>query len=331
MHQHQHQPLAIGLVCFAAAVCAAAPPAFGAQGVGGYPAKPIRMLMPNAPGTGTDTLGRIVAQYLGEELGQPLVVDNRAGAGGTLGMNIGKNSAPDGYTLIFSSPPALTVAPFVQKQQPFDPMRDFAYISTIGITPNVLIVNASLGTKSVADLVELARTKKGALNMSSSGNGSQSHLAGALLQSLGRFESLHVPFKGGGAVPSVMSGESHWSINPAPSSLGVIRAGKVVALAQTLPRRTPLLPDMPTIAESVPGYSYSAWNGIIAPAKTPAPILDHIHKALMATMARPEVKAAFATQATEITVSTPAEFRALVQETINSNRKLVQALGLRVD
>jgi tripartite-type tricarboxylate transporter receptor subunit TctC len=315
----------------AAVLCMAAGPTFSQGGSAGWPVKPMRLVMPNAPGTGTDTLGRIVAQYLGEELGQQLVVDNRAGAGGVLGMVIGRNAAPDGYTLIYSSPPALTVAPFVQKQQPFDPMKDFAYISTIGITPNVLIVNASLGVKSVVDLVELARAKKGALNMSSSGNGSQSHLAGALLQNIGRFESLHVPFKGGGAVPSVMTGESHWSINPAPSSLGLIRAGKVVALAHTLPRRTPLLPDMPSIAETVPKYNYSAWNGIIAPAKTPQPILDRLHKALVATMARAEVKAAFAAQATEIVVSTPAEFRALVQETIASNIKLVKALGLQVD
>jgi tripartite-type tricarboxylate transporter receptor subunit TctC len=309
----------------------AASPVLAADPVRGFPLKPIRMIMPNAPGSGTDTLGRIVAQYLGEELGQQIIIDNRAGAGGTLGMEIGRNANPDGYTIIFASPPALTVAPFVQQRQPFDPMKDFAYISTIGVTPNVLIVNPSLGVNTVADLIALARTRKGALNMSSAGNGSQSHLAGALLLSLGKFESLHVPFKGGGAVPSVMSGESQWSINPAPSSLGLIRAGKVKALGHTLPQRTALLPDMPAIAETVPGYSYSAWNGVIAPAKTPGPILERLRGALAATMGRAEVKAALAGQATEVLLTTPEEFRRLVQATIDNNVKLVKALNLKVD
>lgn len=306
-------------------------PAFAAQAPGNFPTKPIRMMMPNAPGSGTDTLGRIVAQGLGEELGQQVVIDNRPGAGGTLGMEIGRNANPDGYTVIFASPPALTVAPFVQKRQPFDPLNDFAFITTIGVTPNVLIVTPTLGLNSVRDLIDMANAKKGALNMASAGPGSQSHLAGALLLSLGRFESLHVPFKGGAAVPSVMSGESHWSINPAPSALGLIKGGKVKAIAQTLPRRTALLPDMPAVAETVPGYSYSAWNGVIAPRKTPAPILERLRTGLVATMGRAEVKSQMALQATEIMVTTPEEFRRLVQETIGHNVKLVKALNLSTD
>jgi tripartite-type tricarboxylate transporter receptor subunit TctC len=297
----------------------------------GFPVKPIRMMMPNAPGSGTDTLGRIVANGLGEVLGQQVIIDNRPGAGGTLGMEIGKNANPDGYTLIFASPPALTIAPFVQKRQPFDPMKDFEYITTIGVTPNVLIVSPSLGVNSVAELQAMARAKKGALNMASAGPGSQSHLAGALLLSLGGFDSLHVPFKGGAAVPSVMTGESHWSINPAPSVIGMLKGGKVKALAHTLPRRTALLPDMPAIAETVPGYNYSAWNGIIAPRGTPRPILDRLREGLLAAMQRPDVRAQMAIQATEIQVSTPDEFRKLVQETIAHNVKLVKALNLTTD
>jgi len=308
-----------------------APSAQAAEAARTFPLKPIRMMMPNAPGSGTDTLGRIVAQGLGEELGQQVVIDNRPGAGGTLGMEIGRNANPDGYTIIFASPPALTVAPFVQRRQPFDPLNDFAFITTIGVTPNVLIVNPGLGLNSVAELIEMARAKKGALNMASAGPGSQSHLAGALLLSLGKFESLHVPFKGGAAVPSVMSGESHWSINPAPSSLGLIKGGKVKALGHTLPRRTALLPELTPIADTVPGYSYSAWNGVIAPQKTPAPILDRLRSGLVATMGRPEVRTQMAMQATEIMLTTPDEFRRLVQETISHNVKLVRALNLNAD
>ncbi|MBC7780141.1 MAG: tripartite tricarboxylate transporter substrate binding protein [Proteobacteria bacterium] len=319
------------LVCASALLVALPGGARAADATQKFPLKPIRMVMPNAPGSGTDTLGRIVAQGMGEVLGQQVIIDNRPGAGGTLGMEIGKSANPDGYTVIFASPPALTVAPFVQKRQPFDPMTDFEYITTIGVTPNVLIVSPSLGVNSVAELVELARAKKGSLNMASAGPGSQSHLAGALLLSLGRFDSLHVPFKGGAAVPSVMTGETHWSINPAPSVIGMLRGGKLKALGHTLPARTALLPDMPTIAESVPGYSYSAWNGVIAPRGTPRALLDRLRNTLVTTMARPEVRSAMAGQATEIMLTTPEAFRKLVQETIVHNVKLVKALGLTTE
>lgn len=323
-------PTVAGAIALLAALPVAIPGATAAEAPR-YPIKPVRMIMPNAPGSGTDTLGRIVAHGLGETLGQQVIIDNRPGAGGTLGMEIGRNANPDGYTVIFASPPALTVAPFVQRRQPFDPMKDFEYITTIGVTPNVLVVSPSSGIGSVTELIDMARARKGAINMASAGPGSQSHLAGALLLSLGRFESLHVPFKGGAAVPSVMTGESHWSINPAPSVIGLLKTGKVRAIGQTLPKRTPLLPDMPAIAETVPGYSYSAWNGIIAPRATPAPILVRLREAVGTVMNRPDTRAQMAAQATEILVTTPEEFRRMVQETITHNVKLVRALGLTAD
>ncbi|MBC7780142.1 MAG: tripartite tricarboxylate transporter substrate binding protein [Proteobacteria bacterium] len=319
--------LAVALVC----VALTPGPASAADSAKNYPTRTIRMIMPNAPGSSTDTLGRIVVQGLGEELGQRVVIDNRPGAGGTLGMEIGKAAIPDGYTIIFGSPAALTVAPFVQRRQPFDPLKDFEYITTIGVTPNMLIVNASLGVNSVAELIELARAKKGALNMASAGPGSQSHLAGALLLNLGKFDSLHVPFKGGSAVPSVMAGESHWSINPAPSVIQMMKGFKLKAIAHTLPQRTPLLPDLPSIAETVPGYSYSAWNGVIAPRDTPRPILERLRIGLFATMKRPEIRTAMSGQATEILLTTSAEFRKLAQETIAHNVKLIKELGLTAE
>lgn len=318
-------------IACAVLACAVLSPVARAAEALRYPVKPVRMIMPNAPGSGTDTLGRIVAHGLGETLGQQVIIDNRPGAGGTLGMEIGRSANPDGYTVIFASPPALTVAPFVQRRQPFDPLKDFEYITTIGITPNVLVVSPSSGIASVAELIEVARARKGALNMASAGPGSQSHLAGALLLSLGRFESLHVPFKGGAAVPSVMTGESHWSINPAPSVIGLLKTGKVRAIAQTLPKRTALLPDMPSVAETVPGYSYSAWNGIIAPRGTPAALLARLREAIGVVMKRPDTRSQMAAQATEVLVSTPEEFRRMVQETIEHNVKLVKALGLTAD
>jgi tripartite-type tricarboxylate transporter receptor subunit TctC len=180
-------------------------------------------------------------------------------------------------------------------------------------------------------LLEYARAKKGALHMSSAGAGSQSHLAGSLLMSLGRFESLHVPYKGGGAVPAVMTGEAHWSVNPAPSVLGLVRGGKVRALGHSLPKRTALLQDMPAIAEFVPGYVYSAWNGLLAPRGTPRPILERLRSAVAKSLQSKELLEAFSLQATEVLVLAPDEFRKLVQETMVQNQRMVKELGLTAE
>ena len=306
-------------------------PAMGADAAKNYPNRPIRMLMPNAPGSSTDTLGRIVANKLGDVLGQQVVVDNRSGAGGIIGMDIAKNANPDGYTVISASTAAMSIAPHIHKKLPYDPLNDYAFLSLFAVTPNVLVVNPTLPVKSVKELIDLTRSKQGQVNMASAGAGSQSHLAGVLLQTMGKFESLHVPYKGGAGTAAVAAGESHWSINPAPSVMSLVKAGRLRAIAHTMPKRSPLLGDLPAIAEFVPGYSYSGWQGILAPRATPKPILDKLRAALLKTMSLPEIKAALATQGAEIVTNTPEEFRKFVQDESKKIGPVIQSAGLKVE
>jgi tripartite-type tricarboxylate transporter receptor subunit TctC len=295
-----------------------------------YPNRPIRLLMPNAPGSSTDTLGRLVASRLSEVLGQQVVVDNRAGAGGIVGMEIAKTASPDGYTLISASTAAMSIAPHIHTKLPYDPVNDYAFLSLFAVTPNVLVVNPSLPVKSMKDLIALARSKSGQVNMASAGSGSQSHLAGVLLQTMGKFESLHVPYKGG-ATAAVAAGESHWSINPAPSVSGLVKAGRLRAIGHSMPKRSQLLGDLPAIAETVPGYDYSGWQGLLAPRATPKPILDKLREALVKTMNMTEVRNALSSQGAEIVTNTPDEFRNFVQEELRKLGPVVKSAGLKVE
>jgi tripartite-type tricarboxylate transporter receptor subunit TctC len=297
-----------------------------------YPDHPIRMLVPNAPGSSVDTLGRIFAQGLTNVSGQQVVIDNRAGAGGVLGMEIGKNANPDGYTVISASTAAMTIAPHIQSKLPFDPLRDYEFVSLFGITPNVLVVTPSLPVKSVKELIEYCRGKSDEVNMASAGPGAQSHLAGVLLMNLGKFQSLHVPYKGGGpSVASVVAGESQWTITPAPAVAGLIRSGKLRAIAHSLPKRDPLLADMPAVAETVPGYEYSGWNGLLAPRGTPKPIVDKLRALLIKAVQTPEVKKGFEQQLTQVQTNSAAEFRAFVAKELKEMAPVIKAAGLKVE
>jgi tripartite-type tricarboxylate transporter receptor subunit TctC len=297
-----------------------------------YPNHPIRMLVPNAPGSSVDTLGRIFAQALTTVSGQQVVIDNRAGAGGTLGMEIGKNANPDGYTILSASTAAMTIAPHIYSKLPFDPLKDYEFVSLFGITPNVLVLNPSLPVKNVKELIEYCRAKNGQVNMASAGPGAQSHLAGILLLSLGKFQSLHVPYKGGGAsVAAVVAGESQWTVTPAPAVAGLIRSGKLRAIAHSLPKRDPLLGDIPSIAETVPGYEYSGWNGLLAPKGTPKPILDKLRALVIKATQTPDLKRAFEQQLTAVHTNTPAEFRAFVAKELKEMAPVVKSAGLKVE
>jgi tripartite-type tricarboxylate transporter receptor subunit TctC len=332
LNAHRRQRRALLAVACAAPALSSLGTAAVAAGSDNWPTKPIRMVMPNAPGSAIDTLGRIIGQRMGEMLGQQVIIDNRAGAGGLIGMEIGRNANPDGYTVILASPPSLTVAPFLQAKPPFDPLNDFAFISTIGVTPNLLVVHPSVPVKTLAEFLDLVRVKKAALNMASAGSGSQSHLAGVLLTSLGKFDSLHVPYKGGGpSVAAVVAGEAQWTMTPAPAVMSMVKGGKLRALAHSLPKRTSLLGDLPATIEQVQGYDYSGWVGLLAPRATARPIQERMRAALAKTMATPEMKDAMAAQATEIQLSTPDEFRALVKRSLDQNVKMVKALNLSAD
>ena len=297
-----------------------------------YPSRPIRLMMPNAPGSSIDTIGRIFALRLGEALGQQIVIENRAGAAGAIGIELAKNSQPDGYTLLFASASGMSIAPLLQKKIPYDPVNDFAFVSLVAVMPNVLVVTPSLPVATVKELIDYARANRGRVNMASAGPGAASHLGGVLLMVMGDFESLHVPYKGGGpSVASVVAGESHWTVVPAPAAMSLVKSGRLRAIAHTLPARAPMFGDLPTIAETLPGYDYSGWAGLLAPKGTPGPILEKVHAALVNTATLHAVKEGFAAQGAEAVSSSPDQFRQFLQRDIANTAKVVKAAGLQAE
>jgi tripartite-type tricarboxylate transporter receptor subunit TctC len=297
-----------------------------------YPDRPIRMIVPNAPGSSVDTLSRIVAHKLSEVIGQQVVTDNRAGAGGVIGMQIAKQANPDGYTIIAATTAASTIAVLLQKKPTFDPVNDYDYVLQFAETPNVLVVNNNLPVKSVKELIAHTKERQGQVNMASAGAGSQSHLSGAYLLQAGKFDSLHVPYKGGGAsVAAVVAGESHWTITPAPAVMTFVNSGRVRAIGHSLPKRSPLLGDIPPIAETIPGFDYSGWQGFFVPKGTPRAVIDKLREATIQALKMPETQKLLAAQATEVVIRSPQEFRKVVQESMKKNALVVKAVGLKAE
>ena len=304
-------------------------PAVAADAAKDFPNRPIRLIVPNAPGSAVDTLSRIVGTKMGEVVGQQVVMDNRAGAGGITGMEIAKDANPDGYTLISATTAASTIARLLQKNARFHPVNDYDYVAQYAVTLNVLVVNPSLPIKSVKDLIAYAKSGNKPFNMASAGAGSQSHLSGAYFQQKSRIDSLHVPYKGGGpSTAAVVANESQWTLIPAPAAMSHVSAGRMRAIGHSLPKPTPLLPNIPPISDTIPGFDYSGWMGFFVPKGTPKPIIDKLRAAVVKTMDLPEVKKAMAFQATEIAILGPAEFRKVVLVSMDENAKLVKALGL---
>ncbi|HEY7741563.1 MAG TPA: tripartite tricarboxylate transporter substrate binding protein [Burkholderiales bacterium] len=316
-------PLAIAATLLGAA------PAAAQEAAKSYPSRPIRMIVPNTPGSAVDTLSRIVGNELSHTIGQQIVVDNRAGAGGIIGMEIAKDANPDGYTLISATTAASTIARLLQKNARFHPVNDYDYVAQYALTLNVLVVNPSLPIKSTRELIAYAKSGKTPFNMASAGAGSQSHLAGAYFQQQAGINSLHVPYKGGGpSSASVVANESQWTLIPAPAAMSHVNAGRMRAIAQTLPKPTPLLPNIPPISDTIPGFDYSGWMGFFVPKGTPKAINDKLRVAVVKAMESSQVKKGMAIQATEIVILGPAEFRKVVQDSMVTNEKLVRSLGL---
>ncbi len=297
-----------------------------------YPERPIRMIMPNAPGSAIDTMGRILSAKLGEALGQQIVVDNRAGAGGIVGMEIGKNSIADGYTLVSPSTAATSIAPHIHKTLPYDPVKDYEFISLFAVMPNILVVNPGQPPKSVKEFIDYAKAMGNKLNMASAGTGSQSHLSGTAFMVAAGLESVHVPYKGGGAsVAATVAGESQWTFTPAAAVMSLIRANRLRALGHSMPKRTPLLGDLPAIAETLPGFTYSGWYGLTAPKNTPKPVLDKLRATLLKVAATPEFKDLISAQAAEVVTNTPDEFRKFIIDEIAQTARVVRAAGLKAE
>jgi tripartite-type tricarboxylate transporter receptor subunit TctC len=314
----------------ALAVASGAGAARSEESPGDYPARAVRLVVPNAPGSSIDTMSRIVAARLGETLAQSVFVENRDGAGGLIGMDAGKNAKPDGYTLICASNGSMLIAPQLKKNAPYDPLNDFTFIGTFAVTPNVLVVHPDLPVKSVKDLIEYAKAHASTMNMASAGVGSQSHLSGVLLMSMAGFDSLHVPHKGGGpSVNSVVAGQTHWTLTPAPAVMSFVRSGKLRALGHSLPRRSKMLGDMPAIAETVPGYDYSGWAGLVGPKGVPAAIVDKLHAAMLKTLALPDVKEGLARQGAEEFIGSAEDFRRFLARDLANTVQVIKAANLQ--
>ena len=322
---------------FAAFICTLSVPYAGAahaanasSNYANYPNRPIRMLVPNAPGSSVDTLSRIIGNKMSEVIGQQLVIDNRAGAGGIVGMEIAKNAAPDGYTLISATTAASTVAVLLMKTPSFHPVNDFDHVSQFAVTANVLVVHPGQPAKTTRELIDLAKAKP--LNMASAGAGSQSHLSGAYFMAMANMQSLHVPYKGGGpSVASVLAGESQWTLTPAAAVMTHVNAGKLRALAHSLPGKSQLMGNIPPIAETIPGFDYSGWQGFMIPKGTPIAIIEKLRAAVHKTANLPDVKNALAVQATEVAVGTPQEFRKVIADSLAANARVIKVVGLKVE
>lgn len=295
-----------------------------------YPARPIRLIVPFPPGGGTDITARAVAQKLSESWGQTVVVDNRPGANGTIGVDIAAKSAPDGHTLtMISSSHAVNTSLYTR--QPYDLLKDLTPITQATSQPYVLVINPSVPAKSVKELIGVARAKPGALNYGSSGTGGISHLAGALLGSLTGTRLVHIPYKGGApATIDVISGQIQIMFGTLLLNGPHIKAGRLRVLAVTTPQRWPGTPDLPTMQEAgVPGFVITQWYGLLAPAKTPQPTVAKLSKEIARILHQPDVKEKLAADGADAVGNTPEQFGAHIQSETAKYGKLIKQIGLK--
>lgn len=298
-----------------------------------YPVRPVRVIIPNAPGSTTDLLGRIVFTRMSDRLGKQIVVDNRPGAGGSLGMEIASRAAPDGYTLAGVAASQLTIGPHVYRKIGYDPLRDFVPVGLIVTAQTALCVNAPLPVKTVRDFIELAKAKADQLNMASAGVGSTSHLGGVMFATLAGIQANHVPYKGGGpSIMSVAQGEAQWTVPPLSAAMPQVRAGRMRCLATGGDRRSPVTPELPTIAESgVPGFRFYGWNGVVAPRGTPRQIITQLNRVMGEVLTSAEVRKLYLELGEEPVHSSPEEFGKFIREEYERMGKLVTMAGIKPD
>jgi tripartite-type tricarboxylate transporter receptor subunit TctC len=298
----------------------------------GYPARPIRVIAAQSAGSSLDTLVRIVTPKLSELLGQQVVIDNRGGAGGTIGVELAARAAPDGYTALVGASSSMIVSRFSYRSLPFDVLKDFDAVSNLVNADAVLVVHPSVPAKTVKELVALAKAQPGKLNMSSAGVGSSSHLAGTMFNTLAGINTVHVPYKGGGPMAAaVVAGEAQWCIAPAAALVGHIKSGRMRALAISSKQRSALLPDLPTVEEAgVGGYEYASWNGVFVPRGTPKPVVGKLHANIQKSLADPDVVKAYAAQGlTPAGSASPDAFAKFFRGDFERITKLVQIAGIK--
>jgi len=310
-------------------LCCAAVQAFAQA----YPSKAVRMIVPYPPGGGNDTLGRLFAAKLSERLGQPFVVENRPGAGTMIGTEAAAKSPPDGYTILLSSIATHALSPNLYARVPYDPVKDFAPITLLGIAPTVLVVPAELPARNLQEFIAAAKAKPGALAYASGGNGTPPHINAEVFKSVAGIDLLHVAYKGGGpALVDLMAGRVQAMLDTAASAMPHVRSGKLRALAISAPRRSPELPDLPTFAEAgLPQYDTNAWYSMHAPAGTSPDIVRRLNAELVAILKDPEILARFKQLATDPVGNSPEEFAAFVRAELDKYARIIKAAGIKLD
>ena len=312
------------MFCLVAGVAPAADPA--------YPARPVRLIVPQTPGSSTDIIARLVAQRLGERLGQTFVVDNRAGAGSLIGIELVARAVPDGYTLLVVAS-SIAIHPVLHDKLSFDPVRDFSPVTQLASYPSILVLNPGVPAKSVTELIQLARSKPGQLNVGSSGVGTGTHLSAELFRSMTGVQWTYIQFRGGApALTALLGGEVQLSFATMPLVLPHARSGKLRALAVTSSRRSQAAPELPTIAESgVPGYDHGAWNAMFAPARTPHGIVQKLNREVRDVLASADIKDRLAAEGAEPLSSKPEEFAAVMKADMAKWARIVRQTGIKVE
>jgi tripartite-type tricarboxylate transporter receptor subunit TctC len=313
-----------------AAVLAAGPAGAIAQD---YPARPIKLIVPQSAGGGADILARTIGEKLSQSLGQSVVIDNRPGAAGIIGTEAVAKAAPDGYTLVMGAISTHAINKSLYPTLPYDPVKDFAPVTLVATAPLLVVVHPSVPVNSTRELIALAKAKPGQLNFSSAGSGNSTHLAGELFKTMAHVDLVHVPYKG--ATPAetdLMGGQVQVMFTSILSGLPHAKAGKMKALAVTSARRSSIVPDLPTVAETgLPGYDVNPWYGLFAPAGTPPAIVDRLNREVVRILQLPDVKQRFATLGAEPVGNTPAQFAAFVDAEIAKWSKVVADSGAKAD
>ena len=296
-----------------------------------FPNKPIRFIVTYPPGGGNDIIARLLAQKMGESMGQPVQVDNRAGAGGTIGTAAAAKSAADGYTIVLVSPP-FVMAPSLYPNLPYDTIKDLVPVTVIGAVPNVLVVHPSVPVKTVAELIGFARDKPMALSAATLGSATTQHLAAAMFNSINKTDILLVPYKGSApGMTDLLGGQVQMMFNAMPSTLAHFKSGKLRALGVTSLKRSPLAPEVPTVAETMPGFEISTWYGVLAPTGTPEAIIAKLNREIINAAQLPDVKKKLEEMGVDLQLSTPAVFGALIKSEMAKWAEVIRMTGVKAE
>ncbi|HWI13485.1 MAG TPA: tripartite tricarboxylate transporter substrate binding protein [Burkholderiales bacterium] len=327
----QRDPMRLLLIAIALAAAAALPSAVNAQAA--YPARPIRVLIPFPAGGAADTIARTVGEQMAQQFGQPVVMDNRPGAGGRLATEMLAHAEPDGYTLLLGTVGSIAVSPALYRKLPYDPQRDILPVTQAGDVLSVMVVHPGMGVATVQQFIEWAKQRQGQVRFGSSGTGQPDHVAGELFQRLTGVHMTHVPYKGGGpALVDLIAGDLQVMFATYVVAVPHIRSGRLKAVATTAPKRQPLLGDLPAVSETVPGFGFTNWNGVFAPGRTPGAIADRLHAAVNNALQAPEVRKRQQGAGIEpVGSATRAEFAQFVREDTARWAKLVREAHIQVE